>query len=144
MKGENAIEVNDKLTLTCQAASIPRANYTWMFNKTLTDVKTDTYTIEKAVYKNTGLYTCIAHNSVTGKTTEVTHSLSVKGKTRVACEKLTAAGAHSCCRHMLNIAANKFLFLSTDQIHFMRLQLLQTGYHQNCLNPADLLLILQC
>lgn len=93
--GEDAIEVNDRLTLRCQATSVPSANFTWMFNKTLTDVKTDTYTIEKAVYKNTGLYTCIAHNSVTGKTTEVTHSLSVKGKTRVACKN--AAGAHSCC-----------------------------------------------
>lgn len=81
--GDNAVEVNDKVTLTCSAASVPPANFTWKFNGTMTDVKTATYAIEKAVYKNTGIYTCEAHNAVTGKTTESTHNLAVKGKIRV-------------------------------------------------------------
>lgn len=82
MSGEKAVEINDKVTLTCSAPSVPPANFTWRFNGTATDVTTATYVIEKAVYKNTGTYTCEARNAVTGKTGRVTHSLSVKGKPR--------------------------------------------------------------
>lgn len=78
--GESKIEVNDEVTLTCAVASVPPANFTWKFNGTKTDVKTATYVIEKAVYKNSGTYTCEAHNAVTGKTAVSTHTLSVKGK----------------------------------------------------------------
>lgn len=82
VSGEGAVEVNDLVKLTCLAPSFPPANFTWKFNGTLTDVKTATFTLDKAVYKNTGTYMCEAHNSVTGKTTTATHNLSVKGKTR--------------------------------------------------------------
>lgn len=82
MSGEQAVEINDEVTLTCSAPSVPPANFTWRFNRTVTDVTTATYVIDKAVYKNTGTYTCEAHNAVTGKTGRVTHSLSVKGKHR--------------------------------------------------------------
>lgn len=80
--GEKTVEVNDKLTLTCVAPSVPPANFTWKFNGTVTDIKTATYAIENAVYKNTGTYTCEAHNAITGKTVTSTHNLSVKGETR--------------------------------------------------------------
>ncbi|XP_071355421.1 cell adhesion molecule CEACAM5-like [Trachinotus anak] len=78
VSGNGAVEVNDPVTLTCSSMSVPPANYTWKFNGTLTDVKTAQYTIEKAVYKNTGTYTCEAHNAITGKTATHTHNLSVK------------------------------------------------------------------
>ncbi|TWW65893.1 Carcinoembryonic antigen-related cell adhesion molecule 1 [Takifugu flavidus] len=78
VSGEKAVEINDKVTLTCSAPSMPPANFTWRFNGTVTDVTTATYVIDKAVYKNTGTYTCEAHNAVTGRTGQVTHSLSVK------------------------------------------------------------------
>ncbi|KAL6100272.1 uncharacterized protein ACO6RY_01916 [Pungitius sinensis] len=78
--GEKAVEVNAKVALDCSALSIPRANFTWKFNNTMTDVKTARYVIEAANYKNTGMYTCEAHNSVTGKTAEFSHFLSVKEK----------------------------------------------------------------
>ncbi|XP_027142438.1 carcinoembryonic antigen-related cell adhesion molecule 5 [Larimichthys crocea] len=76
--GEGAIEFDDRVTLTCSAASVPPANFTWKFNGTLTNVKTATYSIEKAVYKNSGTYMCQAHNAITGKMTTSTHNLSVK------------------------------------------------------------------
>nr|XP_046273155.1 carcinoembryonic antigen-related cell adhesion molecule 5-like [Scatophagus argus] len=76
--GEKEVEMNDPVKLTCVVDSVPPANITWKFNGTVTNVKTTTYSIEKAAFKNTGTYTCEAHNSVTGKTTSFTHSLSVK------------------------------------------------------------------
>ncbi|XP_061786832.2 cell adhesion molecule CEACAM5-like [Nerophis lumbriciformis] len=78
VSGKSAVEVKDAVTLTCSAASVPPANFTWKFNGTLTDVKTATYVIGEAVYKNTGAYMCQAHNAVTGKTAMHTHNLSVK------------------------------------------------------------------
>ncbi|XP_073319630.1 cell adhesion molecule CEACAM5 [Pagrus major] len=78
VKGDSAVEVNDKVTLTCAAASVPPANFTWKFNGTLTDVKTAEYVIEEAKYKNSGTYTCEANNAVTGKKSVSSHFLSVK------------------------------------------------------------------
>ncbi|XP_039978084.1 carcinoembryonic antigen-related cell adhesion molecule 20-like [Xiphias gladius] len=76
--GEKAVEVNDPVTLTCSALSIPPARFTWKFNGSETMVKTAEYTLKAAIYKNTGAYTCVASNAVTGKTTMYTHNLSVK------------------------------------------------------------------
>ncbi|XP_061520183.1 carcinoembryonic antigen-related cell adhesion molecule 20 isoform X1 [Phycodurus eques] len=78
VNGESAVELRDAVTLRCTAASVPPANFTWKFNGTLTDVKTPTYAIAEAVYKNTGAYTCQARNVVTGKNVSSTHNLSVK------------------------------------------------------------------
>ncbi|KAK1879851.1 Carcinoembryonic antigen-related cell adhesion molecule 20 [Dissostichus eleginoides] len=78
VSGESAVEVDTKVVLTCSAASVPPANFTWKFNGTKTDVKTAQYQIEAARYKNTGMYMCEAHNPVTGKTSNHTHTLSVK------------------------------------------------------------------
>uniref|UniRef100_UPI0037E92626 carcinoembryonic antigen-related cell adhesion molecule 20 n=1 Tax=Semicossyphus pulcher TaxID=241346 RepID=UPI0037E92626 len=76
--GSDKVEVKDPVQLTCSAPSIPPANITWKFNGTMTQVKTAMYVIENAAYKNTGTYTCEAHNPVTGKTMTHTHTLSVK------------------------------------------------------------------
>ncbi|XP_061752718.1 carcinoembryonic antigen-related cell adhesion molecule 2-like [Nerophis ophidion] len=78
VSGQSAVEVRGGVTLTCSAASVPPANFTWKFNGTLTDVKTAAYVIGEAVYKNTGAYMCQAHNAVTGKTATHTHNLSVR------------------------------------------------------------------
>ncbi|XP_037651693.1 carcinoembryonic antigen-related cell adhesion molecule 5-like isoform X1 [Sebastes umbrosus] len=78
VSGEKAVEVHEVVKLTCSAASVPPANFTWKFNGSMTDVKTAHYDIEEARYKNTGTYTCMAYNDVTGKNTTYTHTLSVK------------------------------------------------------------------
>lgn len=78
--GQDAVEVNDQVTLTCSASSVPPANYSWTFNGTATGVATPTYAIEKAVYKNTGTYRCEAYNAITGQRGGATHSLAVKGE----------------------------------------------------------------
>ncbi|XP_049607757.1 carcinoembryonic antigen-related cell adhesion molecule 5 [Syngnathus scovelli] len=78
VSGQSAVEVGDAIQLRCSADSVPAANFTWKFNATLTEVKTATYAIDQAVYKNTGTYTCRAHNVVTGKSATFVHHLSVK------------------------------------------------------------------
>ncbi|XP_071355423.1 cell adhesion molecule CEACAM20-like isoform X2 [Trachinotus anak] len=57
--GQDAVEVNDHLTLTCSAASTPPANFIWKFNGMMTDMKTAQYTIEKASVGDAGTYTCV-------------------------------------------------------------------------------------
>ncbi|XP_042361969.1 carcinoembryonic antigen-related cell adhesion molecule 5-like [Plectropomus leopardus] len=76
--GPEAVEMNDNVEFFCTAASMPPANFTWKFNGTVMPVKAAQYKIEMARYKNSGTYTCEAHNPVTGKTIMHTHTLSVK------------------------------------------------------------------
>lgn len=80
VQGKDAVEVNDPVTLTCSAQSVPPASYTWKLNGTLTAVKTAEYVIEKASFKNSGTYTCEAHNAVTGQNSTYSHTLAVKGE----------------------------------------------------------------
>ncbi|KAI3358989.1 hypothetical protein L3Q82_015371 [Scortum barcoo] len=80
VQGVKEVEVRHPVTLTCSAASIPPANFTWKFNGTVTSVKSALFVIQEPVYKDSGTYTCEAHNAVTGKTSVYTHTLAVKGK----------------------------------------------------------------
>lgn len=83
--GPEATEVNDRVTLTCSAPSVPPANFTWTFNGTLTAVTTATYVIDKVAFKDTGTYMCEAHNAVTGGRRQSKHFLSVKGEASGGC-----------------------------------------------------------
>ncbi|KAF3706955.1 Carcinoembryonic antigen-related cell adhesion molecule 20 Precursor [Channa argus] len=78
--GKNKVEVNQPVTFSCSAESVPPANFTWRFNGTVTDVKTPQYVINLAAAANSGIYTCEAYNNVTGKTTTGTITLSVYDK----------------------------------------------------------------
>lgn len=71
------------MTLTCVAPSVPAASYTWKINGTDTNVKTAVYPIPSVSYTDSGTYTCVAYNIITGKTTTITHQLSVKGKLQI-------------------------------------------------------------
>ncbi|XP_056154179.1 carcinoembryonic antigen-related cell adhesion molecule 20 [Lampris incognitus] len=76
--GEDAVEVNDPVSIQCSAISIPAATFTWKFNGTASAVKTSVFAIDKAIYKHTGTYTCEAHNAVTGLSRSESLKLSVK------------------------------------------------------------------
>lgn len=89
LSGPEAVEVKDPVKLKCSSASVPAATYSWKFNGTAMTVKTAEYTIEHAVFKNSGLYTCEAANAVTGKTAVSSHTLSVKGEGEMDEEGLT-------------------------------------------------------
>uniref|UniRef100_A0A3Q4N7I4 Carcinoembryonic antigen-related cell adhesion molecule 5-like n=1 Tax=Neolamprologus brichardi TaxID=32507 RepID=A0A3Q4N7I4_NEOBR len=77
---KKAVEVNQRVDLTCSAASVPPANYTWKLNGTATTTTAPVFVITSATYQDTGTYTCEARNIITSKTTSNTHNLSVQGE----------------------------------------------------------------
>ncbi|XP_029115921.1 carcinoembryonic antigen-related cell adhesion molecule 20-like [Scleropages formosus] len=79
VQGEKTVKMNTKVVLECSASSVPPAGFMWTFNETLTNVKTDTFIIEKANYNDSGDYTCVASNAVTGLKSTSVHTLVVKG-----------------------------------------------------------------
>lgn len=81
-----AVEVNQRVELTCSAASVPPANYTWKLNGTATTTTAAVFIIASATYKDAGMYTCEAHNIITSKTTSTSHNLSVRGERRHAAQ----------------------------------------------------------
>ncbi|KAM9738612.1 cell adhesion molecule CEACAM5 [Menidia menidia] len=78
--GVEEVELGSKLELTCSVSSVPPATYTWKLNGTVKSTKTMKYTVSTALYEDSGVYTCEAHNSKTGKTVSLSHKLSVKGE----------------------------------------------------------------
>ncbi|XP_075907579.1 cell adhesion molecule CEACAM5 [Nelusetta ayraudi] len=79
VSGEEAVEVNDPVMLSCSAPSMPLANFSWTFNgSSLVDMAKPVLTIDKAVYKNSGTYECKASNTATGKIATARHLLAVK------------------------------------------------------------------
>nr|XP_015828862.2 carcinoembryonic antigen-related cell adhesion molecule 1 [Nothobranchius furzeri] len=78
VEGDNQAQLDQRVVLTCAAASIPPANITWKLNGTVLNTKTNEFIIENALYKDSGTYTCEAYNAVTGRTTTYSHVLMVK------------------------------------------------------------------
>ncbi|CAK6979416.1 carcinoembryonic antigen-related cell adhesion molecule 1-like [Scomber scombrus] len=76
--GQAEVEVKDPIELSCSSESVPAATFTWKFNGTATGVKTAKYVVEKATYKNTGSYMCVATNAGTGRTMTKNFTVSVK------------------------------------------------------------------
>lgn len=85
---KKAVEVNQLVELTCSAASVPPANYTWKLNGTATTTTAAVFVVARATYQDTGTYTCEARNIITRKTTSNTHNLSVRGERRHAAQTI--------------------------------------------------------
>ncbi|KAM6899963.1 cell adhesion molecule CEACAM20-like [Xenentodon cancila] len=78
VNGNKEVKVDKMVQLICSASSNPSASFTWKLNNTVIPVKKSNLTIERALYTDTGTYTCEAYNSITGKITTSSHFLSVK------------------------------------------------------------------
>ncbi|KAJ8361821.1 hypothetical protein AAFF_G00418710 [Aldrovandia affinis] len=78
--GEDTAEVGSAVMLYCSAASVPPAAIHWTVNGTQTDVNTGVYVIEKSNCTDSGNYTCIATNDITGYNVFAVHMLIVKAE----------------------------------------------------------------
>ncbi|MFT7798513.1 carcinoembryonic antigen-related cell adhesion molecule 5-like isoform X2 [Arapaima gigas] len=76
--GKPTVKEGTRVELKCSAESVPTAVFSWAFNGTVRNVKTPEFIIEHAVFGDTGRYTCMASNSVTGINASSVYLLSVK------------------------------------------------------------------
>ncbi|KAL6461154.1 hypothetical protein MHYP_G00311200 [Metynnis hypsauchen] len=80
IEGPKKAEVVDTVVMKCKVTSIPPATYIWKFNGSLLEITTAEFKIEKPSFENSGIYTCEAHNHITGLSQIATHNLLVKGE----------------------------------------------------------------
>ncbi|XP_048007953.1 carcinoembryonic antigen-related cell adhesion molecule 6-like isoform X1 [Megalobrama amblycephala] len=78
IKGLGEVNSGAPVSLSCSANSVPSASFRWTFNGTNTGVTTDTYTIDKTDFTDSGDYDCTAWNSVTNRSASQRHVLLVK------------------------------------------------------------------
>ncbi|XP_019751607.1 carcinoembryonic antigen-related cell adhesion molecule 20-like [Hippocampus comes] len=95
--GPSQIQVKQTLTLTCSAASVPSATYTWTrLNHTAALHNESTFIKSNVDFADRGSYVCSATNNITGKSTSAVHSLAVTDET-VACSAGCIAGIVVAC-----------------------------------------------
>ncbi|XP_048007966.1 carcinoembryonic antigen-related cell adhesion molecule 20-like isoform X2 [Megalobrama amblycephala] len=78
IKGPDVVDLGVPVSLSCSANSVPSASFRWMFNGTNTGVTTDTFTIDKTDFTDSGDYDCTAWNNVTNRSATQRHALLVK------------------------------------------------------------------
>lgn len=65
ISGPGIVKVGDNVTLTCFAPSNPPSSYKWLFNGSKV-AETSTYVTPAFTTDTNRMYTCVAHNNVTG------------------------------------------------------------------------------
>ncbi|XP_077383206.1 cell adhesion molecule CEACAM5-like [Festucalex cinctus] len=76
--GPSQIIVKRTLTLTCSAASVPPATYTWtLLNHTEALHNSSTFVKDNINFSDSGSYVCSAMNHITGKSIFAVHQLAV-------------------------------------------------------------------
>ncbi|XP_073714663.1 cell adhesion molecule CEACAM5 [Misgurnus anguillicaudatus] len=75
--GKNNVKFDEAIGLSCNADSVPPSTYTWKLNETVMNISLGRYNISKASMSDSGTYTCVARNPLTGLTLNTTHKLTV-------------------------------------------------------------------
>lgn len=88
IRGPDVVDLGVHVSLSCSANSEPSASFRWKFNETDTNVTTDTFTIDKTDFTDSGDYDCTAWNNVTNRSATQRHALLVKGKCYNLCFQL--------------------------------------------------------
>ncbi|XP_046907242.1 carcinoembryonic antigen-related cell adhesion molecule 20-like isoform X2 [Hypomesus transpacificus] len=73
-------EVSATTLLYCYVRSVPPAKLTWLFKGVETGVHEAAYVIDESSHSDSGDYTCIASNDVTGHTQSLTHTLTIEDR----------------------------------------------------------------
>ncbi|XP_070767908.1 carcinoembryonic antigen-related cell adhesion molecule 1 [Enoplosus armatus] len=74
--GSNVAKTGDNVTLSCYASSNPLSFYKWFFNDSLV-ANTSEYVTPPLTIAMSGMYTCMAHNNITGKNSTAYTMLTV-------------------------------------------------------------------
>ncbi|KAK3508264.1 hypothetical protein QTP70_017641 [Hemibagrus guttatus] len=79
IKGDKQVLVGHSVMINCSFASYPVPTFLWKFNDSVILGETNNcLTITNFEYKNSGIYTCEASNSITGLKKSANHNLTVK------------------------------------------------------------------
>ncbi|XP_047196812.1 carcinoembryonic antigen-related cell adhesion molecule 5-like [Hippoglossus stenolepis] len=81
--GPTSIHAGVITMLYCSSVSVPPAKFTWMFQGKPTTVQEAVYVIQSGRNSDSGTYTCMAENTVTGQSQTVHHGLTVTDKLSV-------------------------------------------------------------
>nr|XP_055065809.1 carcinoembryonic antigen-related cell adhesion molecule 1 [Misgurnus anguillicaudatus] len=74
--GPSVAEVGNNVTFNCSAVSRPASQYTWYFNGSVV-ANSSVYVMLAVTLNNTGRYTCMAYNSMTGTNNNATLDFNV-------------------------------------------------------------------
>ncbi|KAK2910039.1 carcinoembryonic antigen-related cell adhesion molecule 1 [Channa argus] len=74
--GPNVGRTGDNVTLSCYASSVPPSTYKWYFDGSLV-ANTSEYMTPLLTINMTGIYTCVAHNDITGLNSTAKKMLTV-------------------------------------------------------------------
>ncbi|XP_036394528.1 carcinoembryonic antigen-related cell adhesion molecule 1-like [Megalops cyprinoides] len=78
IQGEETAEFNSTVVFKCTATSVPPAMFSWWVNGTEKQ-KGASITIQRLTHSDSGSYTCMASNDVTGLKASAVHYLTVTG-----------------------------------------------------------------
>ncbi|XP_034553524.1 titin [Notolabrus celidotus] len=105
IKGPSEISLDKKFTLTCSAESTPYAAYTWILNGTEIYYLAD-YIKNTTEHSDSGNYTCVAWNRLTGRISSAVHGLTVKEDEGLSAGAI--AGIVIACLAVVSFAAGGF------------------------------------
>ncbi|XP_073781987.1 hemicentin-1 isoform X2 [Danio rerio] len=95
IRGPDVVDSGVRVSLSCSAKSEPSASFSWTFNGLDTGVTSDTLTVDKTDFTDSGEYICTAFNRITNRRESQKHMLLVQGKDHQLPELINGAVGES-------------------------------------------------